>query len=151
MSQSLQQLPKAQYQLTVERTTAILHEMQRPIPHPLPPAQPPPTSVPSPTLIFYQLRPHCYQPQTQHNGFQQQPQPEHLPQHFQHLQTPRGSHPPSTPRSSSVGLMLSDMPKFYSFSQAKMSAVSEGWILQDLQRPYQSPPQLKGLMIYWQR
>ncbi|KAH3869451.1 hypothetical protein DPMN_032620 [Dreissena polymorpha] len=32
MSQSLQQLPETQYQLTVERMTAILHEMQRPIP-----------------------------------------------------------------------------------------------------------------------
>ncbi|KAH3779934.1 hypothetical protein DPMN_157743 [Dreissena polymorpha] len=134
MSQSLQQLPEAQYQLTVERITTILHEMQRPIPHPLPPAQPPPASVPSPTLTFYQQRPHCYQPQTQHYGFQQQPQPEHQPQHFQQLQTPRGSQPPSTPRSSSAGLMLSDMPKFYSFNQANMSAVSEGWILQDLQR-----------------
>jgi len=134
MSQSLQQLPEAQYQLTVERMTAILHEMQRPIPHPLPPAQPPPASVPSPTLTFYQQRPHCYQPQTQHYGFQQQPQPEHQPQHLQQLQTPRGSQPSSTPRSSSAGLMLSDMPKFYSFNQANMSAVSEGWILQDLQR-----------------
>ncbi|KAH3788577.1 hypothetical protein DPMN_166722 [Dreissena polymorpha] len=112
MSQSLQQLPEAQYQLTVEKMTAILHEMQRPIPHPLPPAQPPPASVPSPTLTFYQQRPNCYQPQTQHNGFQQQPQPEHQPQHFQQLQTPRGSQPSSTPRSSSAELMLSDMPKF---------------------------------------
>ncbi|KAH3709531.1 hypothetical protein DPMN_068994 [Dreissena polymorpha] len=34
--------------------TAILHEMQRPIHHPLPLAQPPPASVPSPTLTFYQ-------------------------------------------------------------------------------------------------
>ncbi|KAH3786121.1 hypothetical protein DPMN_164223 [Dreissena polymorpha] len=29
---------------------------------------------------------------------------------------------------------MSDMPKFYSFNQANMSAVSEGCILQDLQR-----------------
>ncbi|KAH3751621.1 hypothetical protein DPMN_186189 [Dreissena polymorpha] len=114
--------------------TAILKEMQRPIPHPLHPAQPPPASVPSPTLTFYQQRPHCYQPQTQHYGFQQQTQPEHQPQHFQQLQTPRGSQPSSTPRSSSAGLMLSYMPKFYYFNQANMSAVSEGWILQDLQR-----------------
>ncbi|KAH3708798.1 hypothetical protein DPMN_068257 [Dreissena polymorpha] len=38
-------------------------------PHPLPPAQPPPASVLSPTLTIYQQRPHCYQPQTQHYGF----------------------------------------------------------------------------------
>ncbi|KAH3741732.1 hypothetical protein DPMN_048457 [Dreissena polymorpha] len=134
MFQSLQQIPETQYQLTVERLTAILHQMQRPIPHPLPPVQPPPASVPSPTLTFYQQRPHCYQPQTQQYCFQQQPQPEHQPQHFQQLQTPRGSQPSSTPRSSSAGLMLSDMPKIYSFNQANISAVSEGWILQDLQR-----------------
>ncbi|KAH3702109.1 hypothetical protein DPMN_077111 [Dreissena polymorpha] len=32
--------------------------------------------------------------------------------------------------------MLSDMPKFYSYNydRANMSAVSEGWILRDLQR-----------------
>ncbi|KAH3809494.1 hypothetical protein DPMN_137865 [Dreissena polymorpha] len=30
--------------------------------------------------------------------------------------------------------MLSDMPKFYSFNPANMSAVSEGWILHELQR-----------------
>ncbi|KAH3849276.1 hypothetical protein DPMN_091672 [Dreissena polymorpha] len=65
MSQFLQQLHEAQYQLTVERMTAILHEMQRSIPHPIPPAQPPPASVPLPTLTFFQQRPHCYQPQTQ--------------------------------------------------------------------------------------
>jgi hypothetical protein len=32
MSQSLQRLPEAQYQLAVKRMTVILHEMQRPIP-----------------------------------------------------------------------------------------------------------------------
>ncbi|KAH3868742.1 hypothetical protein DPMN_031894 [Dreissena polymorpha] len=58
MSQSFQQLHEAQYQLTVEGMTAILHEMQRPIPHLLPPAQPPQASVPSSTLTFYKQRPH---------------------------------------------------------------------------------------------
>eukprot|EP00057_Strongylocentrotus_purpuratus_P016517 XP_011670991.1 PREDICTED: mediator of RNA polymerase II transcription subunit 15-like [Strongylocentrotus purpuratus] len=136
MSQSLQRLPEAQYQLTVERMTAILHEMQRPIPHPLPPAPPRPASALSPTLIFYQQQqPHYFQPQPQpqHHGFQQQPldfqqqsQPQHQPQHFQQLQTPRVSQPSSTTRSSNEGLMLSDMPNFSSINHTNMSAVSEG-------------------------
>ena len=126
MSQSLQRLPEAQYQLIVERMTAILHEMRRPIPHPLPPAPPRPASALSPTLTFYQQLPHYFQPQPQHHGFQQQPQPEHQPQHFQQLQTPRVSQPSSTPRSSNEGLMLSDMPNFSSINHTNMSAVSEG-------------------------
>ncbi|XP_060799636.1 uncharacterized protein LOC132901336 [Neoarius graeffei] len=62
MSQSLQRLPEAQYQLAVERMTAILHEMQRPIPHPLPPAPPRPASALSPTPTFYQQQQHYSQP-----------------------------------------------------------------------------------------
>ncbi|XP_054644377.1 cilia- and flagella-associated protein 251-like isoform X2 [Dunckerocampus dactyliophorus] len=145
MSQSLQRLPEAQYQLTVERMTAILHEMQQPIPHPLPPAPPRPASVLSPTLAFYQ-QPHYFQPQPQHHGFQQEPldfqqqsQPQHQPQHVQQL-TPRVSQPSSTPRSSNEGLMLSDMPNFSSINHTNMSAVSEGGILQDLQRQEMNAP-----------
>lgn len=147
MSQSLQRLPEAQYQLAVERMTAILHEMQRPIPHPLPPAPPRPASALSPTPTFYQQQQHYFQPQPQHHGFQQQPldfqqqsQPQHQPQHFQQLQTPRVSEPSSTPRSSNEGLMLSDMPNFSSINHTNMSAVSEGGILQDLQRQEMNAP-----------
>ncbi|XP_054629562.1 uncharacterized protein LOC129179832 isoform X1 [Dunckerocampus dactyliophorus] len=125
MSQSLQRLPEAQYQLTVERMMTILHEMQRPIPHPLRPAPPRPASVFSPTLTFYQQhqQPHYFQPQPQHHGFQQDPlnfqqqsEPQHQPHHFQQLQTPSVSQPSSTPRGSNEGLMLSDMPNFSSIN-----------------------------------
>lgn len=146
MSQSLQRLPEAQYQLTVEKMTAILHEMQRPIPHPLPPAPPRPASALSSALTFYQQQqPHYFQPQPQHHGFQQQPlafqqQSQHQPQHFQQLQTPRVRQPSSTPRSSNEGLMLSDMPNFSSINHTNTSAVSEGGILQDLQSPEMNVP-----------
>ena len=132
MSQSLQRLPETQYQLTVERMTAILHEMQRPITHTIPPAPQRSAAALSPTLTFYQPRqPQYFQPQPQNNGFQQQPldfQQQSQPQYFQQLQTPRVSQPSSTPRSSNEGIMLSDMPNISS-----MSTVSERGILQDLQ------------------
>lgn len=148
MSQSLQRLPEAQYQVTVERMTAILHEMQRLIPHPLPPAPPRPASALSPTLTFYQQQqPYYFQPRPQHYGFQQQPldfqqqsQPERQTKHFQQLQTPRVSQPSSTPRSSNEGLMFSDMQNFSSINHTNMSAVSEGRILQDLQMQEMNAP-----------
>ena len=62
MSQSLQRLPEAQYQLAVERMTAILHEMQRPIPHLGPPAPPRLASALSTTPIFCQQQQHHYFP-----------------------------------------------------------------------------------------
>lgn len=111
ISQSLQRLPEAQYQLAVERMTVILHEMQRPVPHPLPPPLTHPASALSPT--FYQQ--HYFQ-QPQHHGFQQ-------------LQTNRVSQPSSTPSGTNEGLNLSDVAM-----DLNLSAVGEKSILEDLQR-----------------
>ncbi|KAH3702201.1 hypothetical protein DPMN_077208 [Dreissena polymorpha] len=70
--------------------TAILHEMQRPVPTPPSSTTTSSISAFTPTHLLPAAAA-CYQSQTQHYGFQQQPQPEHKPQHFQQLQTPRGS------------------------------------------------------------
>ncbi|XP_041474526.1 uncharacterized protein LOC121423264 [Lytechinus variegatus] len=144
MSHSLLRLPETQYQLTVERMTAILHEMQRSISHPLPPAPPHPGSAFSPTVTFYQQQqPHYFQPRSLHHGFQQpldfqkQSQPNHQPQH---VQRPTVSQTSSTPRSSTERLMTSSMPNCSSIQHTNMSTVSEGVILQDAQRQEVNTP-----------
>ncbi|XP_029974768.1 uncharacterized protein LOC115408260 [Salarias fasciatus] len=146
ISQSLQRLPEAQYQLAVERMTAILHEVQRPIPHPLPPAPPHPVSALSSTPTLYQQRQqHDFQPQPQHYGFRQKPvdfqqqsQPQHQPLHLQQLHTHRLSQPSHIPRSSNDGPIFTDMPTFSPSNH--MSAVIEQGILQDLQRQEMNAP-----------
>ncbi|MPC60013.1 hypothetical protein E2C01_054048 [Portunus trituberculatus] len=100
MSQSLQRLPEAQYQLALHH----VHQQQH----------------------YFQPQPQHHGFQQQPLDFQQQPQPQEQPQHFQQFQTPRVNQPSSTPRSSNEELMLSDKPNFSSINLTNMSAFSEG-------------------------